>query len=144
MGNFSERRQPQGSAPIPWSNEVLHLIAPAFMLIDLVIAQSRQKIRWSALAVISAFPLAWCVYTLVRGPLIISPLTGERPWYPYPFLNPFADGGWASVLVYVAVIAVAVLAIGAMVVAWIRRDRTRPPRGGSGPRALEDARSLGR
>ncbi|GAA1512219.1 uncharacterized membrane protein YidH (DUF202 family) [Agromyces terreus] len=59
---------------------------------------------------------------LVRGPLIVSPLTGERPWYPYPFLNPFTVGGWGWVLVYVAVTAAVVLAVGLLVVAWTRRD----------------------
>lgn len=120
---------PQGSAPIPWSNEVLHLIAPVFMLVDLLVAQRKRGIAWSSVAVITAFPLVWCVYTLVRGPLIVSPLTGERPWYPYPFLNPYTEGGWASVLVYVAAIAAVVLAVGLLVVAWTRRDSARSTRG---------------
>lgn len=112
---------PQGSAPIPWSNEVLHLIAPLFLLADVVVGPLRRALPWRALWVIVAFPLAWVAYTMVRGPLITNPVSGDPFWYPYPFLNPNGPGGWPSVALYVAVIAVAILVVGALVVWWRRR-----------------------
>lgn len=112
---------PQGSAPIPWSNEVLHLIGPIFLLADVFVGPLRRALPWRSLWAIVAFPIAWVVYTMLRGPLITNPVSGDAFWYPYPFLNPNSAGGWASVVLYVAGIAVAILAVGAFVVWWGRR-----------------------
>ncbi len=112
---------PQGSQPIPWSNEILHLIGPLFFLVHVIFAPHGRPLPWRAVAVIIAFPLAWAAYTLVRGPLVTNPITGEPHWYPYPFLNPYGAGGWASVIVYVVIIAVAFLVVATAVVALSRR-----------------------
>lgn len=116
---------PQGSEAIGWSNEILHLIGPIFMLLDLFLGPARRRIAWSALGTIVLFPVAWVVYTLIRGPLVQNPATGAPFWYPYPFLDPNGAGGWPSVLVYIVGIAIVILAVGAFAVAVIRR-RTRP------------------
>lgn len=113
---------PQGSEPIPWSNEVLHLIAPLFLLADVLFAPRRRALTWSAVIALVAFPLLWTAYTLVRGPLVTSPGNGDPFWYPYPFLNPNNAGGWPSVIVYVIVIAVAFLVV-ALGIVWIGRKR---------------------
>ncbi len=115
---------PQGSEAIGWSNEILHLIAPIFMLIDLFVAPGRRRLPWSTLGAIVLFPVAWVVYTLIRGSLVENPATGAPFWYPYPFLDPNGPGGWPSVLVYIVGIAVVILAVGAGSVLVIRR-RTR-------------------
>ncbi len=112
---------PQGSAPIPWSNEVLHLIAPLFLLADLFVGPHRRMLSWRAIRAIIVFPIAWVVYTMVRGPFVINPVTGDPFWYPYPFLNPNNPGGWPSVLVYIVGIAVAIIIVAAVVVWWRRR-----------------------
>jgi len=114
---------PQGSEPVPWSNEVLHLIGPLFLLLDLLLAPRRRALPWRSVAVVLIFPLVWAAYTLIRGPLVTNPATGDPWWYPYPFLNPNNPGGWPSVLVYVAVISVAFVAVGSFTV-WIGRRRT--------------------
>lgn len=113
---------PQGSAPIPWSNEVLHLIGPLFLLVDLFVGPLRRALPWSTIVTLLAFPLLWTAYTLVRGPLVTNPVSGDPYWYPYPFLNPFGPGGWASVVVYVVIISVAFAAVATLVV-WIGRRR---------------------
>lgn len=117
---------PQGSEPVPWSNEVLHLIGPIFLVLDLAVGPTRRSLRWRAIWAVIAFPILWTVYTLVRGPLVTNPTTGSPYWYPYPFLDPNGPGGWPSVAAYVAVISVAFVAVGSVAV-WITRRRARTP-----------------
>jgi hypothetical protein len=112
---------PQGSAPIPWSNEVLHLIGPLFLLADLFFGPLRRGLAWRAIWAIVAFPIIWIAYTMLRGPLVTSPATGDPFWYPYPFLNPNEAGGWAAVLLWSTVIAATIIAVAALVVWWGRR-----------------------
>ena len=115
---------PQGSEPIPWSNETLHVIAPIFLLLDLFLGPLRRKLTWSAVIAIASFPILWVVYTLVRGPLVTNPISGDPFWYPYPFLNPNNFGsGYLGVTAYVVGIAVAILAVGLLVV-WVGRRRS--------------------
>lgn len=117
---------PQGSAPIPWSNEVLHLIGPLFLLADLFVGPLRRALPWRAVWAVIAFPIAWVAYTMVRGGLVTNPVTGDPYWYPYPFLNPYGPGGWASVGVYVVAIAVAITAVAVLVIWWGRRVGSTP------------------
>ena len=112
---------PQGSAPIPWSNEVLHLIGPLFLLADVFVGPLPRSLPWRSLWAVVAFPIVWVVYTMIRGPLVTNPVSGDPFWYPYPFLNPNNPGGWLSVIVYVIGIALAIVAVGAFVVWWGRR-----------------------
>jgi hypothetical protein len=112
---------PQGSAPIPWSNEVLHLIGPIFLLLDVFLGPLRRSLPWRSLWAVVAFPIVWVVYTMIRGPLITNPVSRDPLWYPYPFLNPNNPGGWLSVGLYVIGIAAAIIAVGAFVVWWGRR-----------------------
>lgn len=114
---------PQGSAPVPWSNEVLHVVAPIFLAIDLFVGPLRRALPWRGILAILVFPIVWVVYTLIRGPLTTNPISGDPFWYPYPFLNPnnFANG-YAGVAVYVIGIAVAISAVAVLVV-WVGRWR---------------------
>ncbi|MGB3373559.1 MAG: Pr6Pr family membrane protein [Microbacterium sp.] len=111
---------PQGST-VPWSNEVLHVVIPLFLLADVLFAPRRRMLSWHTVLTIAAFPIVWAVYTLVRANLIIAPTTGDPYWYPYPFLNPhITPGGYLGVAGYVVAIAIAILAVGAGVV-WVSR-----------------------
>lgn len=114
---------PQGST-VPWSNEVLHVVIPLFLLVDVLFAPKRRTLSWGTLGTIAAFPIVWAVYTLVRANLVIAPGTGEPYWYPYPFLNPhITPGGYLGVAGYIVGIAVAIIAVGAGVV-WVARRRS--------------------
>lgn len=116
---------PQG-ATVPWSNEVLHVVAPLLMLLDLLFAPRRRALGWSTVAIAAVFPLVWVVYTLIRANLVIAPATGEHWWYPYPFLNPHQPGGYGTVALYVLLIAAIILGAAALVV-WIGRRRASTP-----------------
>ncbi|MGO4595805.1 Pr6Pr family membrane protein [Leifsonia sp. 2TAF2] len=115
---------------VGWSNEVLHVIAPAYLLIDWLFAPGRTPLRLRSVWGIAVFPIVWAVYTLVRAPFAADPVTGKGPRYPYPFLNPATSpNGYLSVAFYVVLIAVVILVAGYGVV-WISRrwrgDRTLP------------------
>lgn len=112
---------PQGSQPIPWSNELLHLIGPIFLAVDLFVGPLRRALRWRAVWGIIAFPILWVVYTMLRGPLVTNPVSADPFWYPYPFLNPNGPGGWTGVAFWVVVISAAFLAVASLVVWWGRR-----------------------
>ncbi|WP_354002742.1 Pr6Pr family membrane protein [Microbacterium elymi] len=89
----------------------------------MLLGARRRSLRRRALFVIAAFPIAWAVYTLVRGPLTTSPVTGDGWWYPYPFLDPhnFANG-YGTVALYIVAIAIVIVGVGAAVV-WTGRKR---------------------
>ncbi|MCS5720988.1 Pr6Pr family membrane protein [Herbiconiux sp. CPCC 203407] len=107
----------QGST-VPWSNEVLHLVAPIYVVVVWILTPGKSPLRWSAIGAIVAFPLVWSVYTMIRGPIV--------GWYPYPFLNPAQPGGYGAVAVYVVAIAGF---IGLMAVVVVALSRTRILRG---------------
>jgi hypothetical protein len=113
---------PQGST-LAWSNEVLHVIAPLWLLIDWLFAPGRAPIATSQLWKILVFPLVWCVYTLVRGPLVADTVYGNPFWYPYPFLNPNTSAnGYFSVAFYVILITL-VISAAAVGVLWVSRRK---------------------
>lgn len=99
---------PQGTT-VPWSNEVLHVVAPLWMLVDWLFVPGRRELDWKAIWGIIVFPIVWVVYTLVRGPITPDEMQGNPYWYPYPFLNPnLSQNGYLSVSFYVILIAVVI------------------------------------
>ncbi|QPZ39166.1 Pr6Pr family membrane protein [Paramicrobacterium chengjingii] len=111
---------PQGST-VGWSNEILHLIAPLYLLLDWIFAPDGRAVRWKGVGIIVVYPIVWAAYTLVRGPLILDQGTGATFWYPYPFLNPNGPGGYGTVAIYVVAIAVAILLVASGVIWFSRR-----------------------
>jgi hypothetical protein len=116
---------PQGTT-VPWSNEVLHVVGPVFLLVDLFVNLA-MRLPWNTIVAILVFPVAWILYTLVRGPLVTNPVTKNPWWYPYPFLDPHVVGGYGGVALYVVGIAVALGAVAALVVAVGRRRAVADP-----------------
>lgn len=110
-------------ATVAWSNEVLHVVAPAYLVLDWAFAPGRHPLSHRDAIAALAFPVVWVVYTLVRGPFATNPYVDATYWYPYPFINPFTSaGGYASVAAYVLGIGVVtiLLAIG---LGWTTRRR---------------------
>lgn len=114
--NLLLRGLPLQAETVGWSNEILHVWGPLFLLLDVLVGSNRRRLPWAAAFGAAIFPIAWIVYTLLRAPLITNPTTGAPFWYPYPFLNPNV-GGWGSVAVYIVVIAVAIVALAFGVIA---------------------------
>ncbi|WP_439591181.1 Pr6Pr family membrane protein [Microbacterium sp.] len=99
-----------------WATESLHVIIPLYLLVDLFFASRRRGLPWWSLAVIVAYPLVWLIYTVIRGGIVPDPSGAHDWWYPYPFLDPHGAGGWPSVLIYVGVMLVVLVGIGAAIV----------------------------
>jgi hypothetical protein len=113
---------PQGTTVV-WSNEVLHVVACAYLVLDWFIAPGRTVLSWRTLRAIVIFPIVWAIYTLVRAPFTVGDNHGKA-WYPYPFLNPaLANEGYFSVAFYVILIAGVVCTVGAGAI-WVSRRKT--------------------
>lgn len=76
---------------IPWVNTVVHELMPIVIVADWLLDPPHERLTTRQGLLWLIFPLAWIVYTLIRG--------GFTGLYPYPFLNP-ANGGYGSVLLY--------------------------------------------
>lgn len=87
---------------IPWVNNVLHIVMPIVMLVDLMIVPLSHRLQWREATIWAVYPLMYLVYSLVRGHFV--------DWYPYPFLDPGRDGGYASVLGFSVIVLVGFLA----------------------------------
>lgn len=87
---------------LPWVNIVLHHIMPAAVLVDWLIATPRQKISYKSALLWLLFPIAYAVYSLVRGLFV--------EWYPYPFLDPLV-GGYGQIVVMSIIIAASAAAL---------------------------------
>lgn len=105
----------------PWVNVVLHMVMPVAVLVDWIVLPPRGRQPWRDVPIALVFPVAYSVYSLVRGPI-----TG---FYPYPFYDVDAVGGVGPLVLYLlalivglAVLAVLVLALGRLLGA---RSRTR-------------------
>lgn len=122
--NLLLRGLPLQPETVGWSNEIMHVWGPLFLLLDVLVGPHRRRLPWTAALGAAIFPIAWIVYTLLRAPLITNPTTGAPFWYPYPFLNP-TTGGWGPVIGYIIVIAVAIIALAFAVVAIARRRGIR-------------------
>ncbi len=75
--------------PDPWVNAVLHQIFPIVVVIDMLLIPPSHRITFRQALVWTLYPLAYLAYSLLRGPVV--------DWYPYPFLDPDAAGGYAGV-----------------------------------------------
>ena len=111
---------PQGTT-VEWSNEVLHVVACAYIVLDWFIAPGRVPLSWRSLRAIVVFPLVWVAYTMIRAPFTAGSTLGGKAFYPYPFLDPsLAHEGWFSVAFYILLITGVVLGACAGVI-WVSR-----------------------
>jgi hypothetical protein len=111
---------PQGTT-VEWSNEVLHVIACAYIILDWFIASGRVPLSWRSLRAVVVFPLVWVIYTMIRAPFTTGSTLNGKAFYPYPFLDPsLANEGWFSVAFYIVLITGVVLGTGAGVI-WVSR-----------------------
>lgn len=82
----------------PWVDTVLHQVMPIVMVLDWLMAPPRFRLDFRQALVWAAYPLLYCAYSLIRGPIV--------DWYPYPFLDPGQSGGYWAVAAYSVGIAV--------------------------------------
>jgi len=112
---------------LPWVNFVLHVLMPCAVVVDWLVMPPQRVFGNRDLLVWQIFPLLYLAYVLLRG--------SQVGWYPYPFLNPDAVGGYSNVVAYIIGIAAVFMLVGwALAVLgnrrrkkaqWFARTRTR-------------------
>jgi hypothetical protein len=109
---------------VDWANEVLHVVAPAGVALDWLLAPHPPRLPVRTAALVAIYPTAWAAYTLVRGANIPDELAHTPYYYPYPFLNPHLQGGWGPVLQMIVLLTACTFALGLLaVLAWRLEDR---------------------
>jgi len=107
-----------GFVGLSWPNEVLHVWAPVFILLDWLFAPGRPALAWNRIWFAMIYPILWLVYALLRGTF--------TDWWTYPFLNPNEPSGWPGVLIYIVVIAVVIIGISAAAISVSRIGKRTP------------------
>jgi hypothetical protein len=74
-------------------NEILHVWAAIFMLIDWILSSRRINLRVRTIFWVLLFPLVWLAYSIVRGLMV--------DWWPYWFINPNEPAGVTGMLTYI-------------------------------------------
>lgn len=93
------------SPAYPWANAILHYLMPVAVTLDWLADPPGVRLeRVGPVISLMIFPLAYVVYTLVRGAIV--------NWYPYFFVNPHRGGGYL-------VVAADCLAVGAGIAALV-------------------------
>jgi hypothetical protein len=104
------------SIPIPnvpgeIANFLLHLLVPAGMWIDWIIARDAiPQGFWQMVPAWLVFPVAFGIYSVIRGQFV--------NWYPYYFLDPSVVGGIGNQFLAIAGITVIFLVV-ASIVYWL-------------------------
>jgi hypothetical protein len=110
--------------PMTWTNAVVHILFPAFLVIDWLVDPPSARISWRRGILWLAYPTLYIVYTFVRGALV--------GWYPYPFFDLGANS-----VVTVALYTVGLYALGVIVIVAVRLSGNWL----SGRRAVRSGRS---
>ena len=84
-------------------NEILHVWAAIFMLIDWMLSSRRINLRVRTIFWVLVFPLAWLVYSIARGLMV--------DWWPYWFINPNEPAGITGMLTYIVGIMLFLLTV---------------------------------
>jgi hypothetical protein len=79
------------SDPMTWTNAVVHVLFPIYLVIDWAVDPPGARIGWRRGILWLAYPTLYIVYAFARGAL-----TG---WYPYPFFDLNVNGA-ATVALY--------------------------------------------
>jgi len=91
---------------LPSVNLQLHIIMPLAVLLDWLIQPQKSLLTMKQTLWWLIFPALFLIYSLIRGSIV--------GWYPYPFLDPAAAGGYIGVAAY----CVGILAL-FFVLSWI-------------------------
>ena len=97
------------------ADNLLHTIVPILAVIGWLVYGPRRLASRRILWLTAVFPVAWCIFTLIRGGLV--------GWYPYPFIDVEALG-LGDVLVNCAWVAVLYLGVAAALTTfdgWLAR-----------------------
>jgi hypothetical protein len=87
------------------ADTLLHTVVPLMCVSGWLVFGPRALMPWRVVWLALLFPVAWLVFTLVRGPIV--------DFYPYPFLD-VRDIGYPRVLLNCLVVAVLFVGLAAL------------------------------
>ena len=99
-----------------WVDDVLHRVFPLVVAADWLIAPPARRITFRQGLIWLSYPAFYAAYTLIRGSLV--------DWYPYPFLDPHRDSGYAGVTLYAIGIATGMIGF-IWMATWLTRVRVK-------------------
>lgn len=97
---------------LPWVNVVVHMVMPVAVLVDWLVLPVGRRLPWAAAGLGLVVPVLYSVYSLVRGAV--------TSFYPYPFYDPEALGGYGPVALYMVVLLVALAVLSVALVGLVR------------------------
>jgi hypothetical protein len=112
------------SMEVPWPSQLLHFYIPTIALLDWLTDTGKARLSWRILRWILPYPIAWGIFTLVRGSML--------GWYPYFFLDPAQVSGPLETLFYCLIAVALFLGIAALLVATSRLSWKPRARGATG------------
>jgi hypothetical protein len=102
---LSQLYHPHGWAK--FADILVHDVAPIFYVVYWFIFASKEDLRWKDAAAWLAYPLAYLLWTLLRGALV--------SYYPYPFMN-VTTLGYPRVFFNAAILTIVFWALGFIVI----------------------------
>lgn len=101
---------------IPWVNVVVHMIVPIAGLVDWIVWPPRRRLPFRVVLWWMIWPAVYSIFSVTRGAI--------DGFYPYPFFNPDASGGYGGVALWCLVLIVTFFVL-AVAVRWIGNLRHR-------------------
>lgn len=92
-------------------DQLLHTVIPVMYVVCWITYVRRFRLAWKAMLRWMIYPLVYCVYTLLRGPL--------ASWYPYPFID-VEKLGYTQVLTNIVGVVLAFLFVSGIFIAATR------------------------
>lgn len=90
-------------------NEIMHVWAGVFMLLDWILIAGWAGLKLRASLWVAVFPLAWLAFSVARG--------AATGWWAYWFLNPNEKAGVPGMLTYIGGITVLMIGLGFLLLA---------------------------
>ncbi|KQC02629.1 Pr6Pr family membrane protein [Pedobacter sp. Hv1] len=91
------------------ADDLLHVITPVLYMLYWLAFMPKGRLIWKDGIVWAYFPLAYLIYSLVRGHLM--------GWYPYPFLN-VTKLGYQKVFINSGLMVIAFVVIGLLLITF--------------------------
>ncbi|HSB94108.1 MAG TPA: Pr6Pr family membrane protein [Flavitalea sp.] len=92
-------------------DQLLHTVIPLLYITYWIIFVRRYRLEWKAMLPWTIFPIVYCLYTFLRGPI--------AGFYPYPFLD-VTKLGYTQAFINIIGIVIAFLFISAIFIAATR------------------------
>jgi hypothetical protein len=94
---------------LPWVNAIVHFALPIAGIVDWILWPPKNRLPFRVIGWWMIFPAVYAIFSVVRGAI--------SGFYPYPFFNPTAVGGYGAVILYCVVMLVGFVVLSLLV--WL-------------------------